>query len=228
MNKDTVEHIFFDLDHTLWDFEKNSEETLTHLFHKYGIGDGNVALQDFLSAYRKANFELWELYNFSKVTKEEIRDRRFPMTFTTIGLDPTTTPPTIGQEYLEICPRKPNLIPGTRELLSSLEGKYTMHILSNGFDATQAVKLETTGIGQYFSTVVTSESCGHKKPSAEIFDFALQQAGASKENSIMIGDNPITDIKGAKEYGLPTIYFGTETTVADIEIDNLLLILEHL
>ncbi|WP_281613359.1 YjjG family noncanonical pyrimidine nucleotidase [Flammeovirga sp. SubArs3] len=228
MNKNSIQHIFFDLDHTLWDFERNSDETLISLFEKYKIGEQGVNIEDFLAAYKKINHQLWDLYNHSKVTKEDIRLKRFPMAYEEIGLDPTTCPDRIGDEYLEICPHKPYLIEGCVELLEGLKGKYTLHILSNGFDKTQSIKLSTTGLNKYFDVVVTSESCGAKKPSPEIYTYALEKAGANVDNSIMIGDNPITDIKGAKDFGLQTIYFGQENTVADIEVKSLIEILEYL
>ncbi|ANQ49966.1 noncanonical pyrimidine nucleotidase, YjjG family [Flammeovirga sp. MY04] len=216
-----IQHLFFDLDHTLWDFEKNSEETLRQLFIKYNIGNGRVLVEDFLLAYKKVNNELWHLYNVNKVTKEDIRLKRFPSAYSIVGLSPSDCPEGIGDEYLEICPHKPHLIEGSIELLEYLKGKYRMHILSNGFDKTQAIKLQTTGLDKYFDVIVTSESCGYKKPSKEIFEFALKQAGASIEHSIMIGDNPLTDIQGAKDYGLKTIYYGKDESIGDYNVQNL-------
>lgn len=226
--KKEVKHIFFDLDHTLWDFEKNSEETLITLFDKYISGTHQVEKEDYLKAYKKTNHELWDLYNFDKVTKDDIRLKRFPMTFEKLGLDPSLCPENIGDEYLDICPTKPYLIEGTIPLLEALKGNYKMHIITNGFEKTQAIKLSTTGLDKYFETVVTSESCGAKKPSSVIFQYALDKAEAKIEESVMIGDNPITDIKGAKDFGLKTIYFGEEKTVADVEVTQLEEILKYL
>ncbi|OHX68525.1 YjjG family noncanonical pyrimidine nucleotidase [Flammeovirga pacifica] len=223
-----IKHLFFDLDHTLWDFEKNSEETLTQLFSDYSIGNGTVDIDDFLKAYKKVNHELWDLYNVNKVTKEDIRLKRFPRTYVMVGLSALECPEGIGDEYLEICPHKPHLIEGAIDLLEYLKDKYQLHILSNGFEKTQEIKLRTTGLDKYFDVVVTSESCGHKKPSKEIFDFALEKAGANLENAIMIGDNPITDIKGAKEYGLKTIFFGNEKEVGDFNVQQLIEIKKYL
>ncbi|NME71694.1 YjjG family noncanonical pyrimidine nucleotidase [Flammeovirga aprica] len=228
MNKEQIKHIFFDLDHTLWDFEKNSEETLIALFEKYEIGKLGTSVEEYLVAYKTTNHELWALYNFDKVTKEDIRLRRFPMVFEKLGIDVKHCPPNIGDEYLEICPTKPHLMEGTIPLLEALKEKYTLHIITNGFDKTQAIKLSSTGLGKYFEVVVTSESCGAKKPFPAIFQYALDQAGASKEESVMIGDNPVTDIKGAKDFGLKTIYFGNGESEADVEVRKLNEILNHL
>ena len=204
------EHIFFDLDHTLWDFERNSTETLQEMYQEFDIGVlTNASDEEFLEAFSNANAELWGLYNYSKVTKEDIRDKRFPMAFERLGGDPSDFPKNLGQLYLDRCPTKPHLMPYTFEILDYLQDqqKYKLHILTNGFSDTQAVKLERSGIAKYFESVVTSESTGHKKPDRRIFDYAINLAKAELPNSVMIGDNLLTDIAGAREIGMKNIFY---------------------
>jgi putative hydrolase of the HAD superfamily len=208
-------HLFFDLDHTLWDFDRASQETLTELHGQYQIGEKHqVALGEFVETFREVNFGFWALYNHSKITKDEIRTQRFPKVYAKLGIAAHHVPQYIGDEYLERTPRKPFLIAHTKSVLDYLKDKYTLHIITNGFDQTQATKMSSSGIDHYFQTVTTSETTGHKKPSPMIFEHAINTADASMEESLMIGDNIEADVGGARQVGLDAIYFG-QTALAD-------------
>ncbi|MFT5616857.1 MAG: putative hydrolase of the HAD superfamily [Arenicella sp.] len=221
------EHIFFDLDHTLWDFDRNSTETLEEMYLEYDIGfHGNISSELFLEAFYETNAELWGLYNQSKVDKNQIRVERFNRMFGRLGIDPTPFPKDLGDVYLKRCPTKPHLMPYAIEILEYLKNNYQLHILTNGFADTQQIKMERSGLLPYFDVIVTSESTGHKKPDSRIFDFALAEAKTTKENSVMIGDNLNADILGAKQIGLRSVFYNYSgmdcaKEEVDYEISNL-------
>lgn len=204
-------HLFFDLDHTLWDFDRNSTETLTELFVHYGLEEMGVLDADaFVEAFRKINFQLWDQYNRGLVNKREIREKRFPLIFTLLELKAVEMAQKIGDDYLRLCPRKPYLIEQSEDVLAYLAPKYKLHIITNGFKDVQSLKLKSAGIDHYFDCIVTSECSGHKKPRRGIFEYALQKSGARLDESLMIGDNLLTDIRGAIDFNMDCVYVNPE------------------
>lgn len=201
-------HIFFDLDHTLWDFYKNSEETLLELFGKYNLSAfGVFSPAELVQAYTVINDQMWKDYNLGLIGKDAIRNERFPRTFVSLGLAEQYHPAGFNEDYLRICPGKGHLIPHAVNVLSYLREKYTLHIITNGFSETQVVKLSTSGISDYFANVINSESCGHLKPDIRIFNHAIQLTGSCCEDCIMIGDDLYADVLGAREAGVDQVFF---------------------
>lgn len=217
-----ISDVFFDLDHTLWDFEKNSALAFEAIFRKYGVG---VNLEDFLEHYIPINLKYWQLYQYDKITQEELRYGRLKDVFTL--LDYKVTDETIlvlSVEYITFLPQFNYLFDGAVEILDYLNSKYRLHIITNGFHEVQNNKLKNSNISHYFQTVTNSEMAGFKKPNPLIFEYALKQAKTKKQNSIMIGDSLDADIVGALNFGLDAIFFSQSTT-ADInikQIDHLL------
>lgn len=198
-------HIFFDLDHTLWDFEKNSNLTFKQLFNTHKI---QLKLEDFLTVYAPINFDYWKRYREERVKKEDLRYGRLRDTFDALNFN--VSDELIHQlsfDYIEVLPNNNYLFDGVFELLDYLESKYTLHIITNGFEEVQHLKLEKSGIIKYFDKIITSESVGVKKPNPKIFNHALKKAGATSKNSVMIGDNLEADIIGALNCGITSIHF---------------------
>lgn len=202
-------HIFFDLDHTLWDFDRCSAETLLELYDKYRLDRvADLHPDEFLEAFSEVNYHLWGLYNHNQIDKQYIRDNRFILIFRALGISEDLVPTGIGQEYLYRCPQKPYLMEHTHEALEHLLSKsYRLHILTNGFSDVQQIKMKSSGITHYFDCVITSECTGHKKPSKEIFEYALQRAGAHTNNSVMVGDSLDADIRGALNAGIAPVFY---------------------
>ena len=201
-------HLFFDLDHTLWDFETNSKETLHEVFHRNQL-DKTLTndFDGFHSSYSAHNKRLWDKYHHGLIKQDELRWKRMWHALLDYknGSEPLARQ--LSVEYLEILPTKQAVFPYTKEILDYLRGKnYTMHLITNGFEQIQFGKLQNSGLTKYFTHVVTSEKAMSLKPHKEIFEFALQLANAKKEESIMIGDNLDADIKGAMDAGLDTIF----------------------
>jgi putative hydrolase of the HAD superfamily len=220
-------HILFDLDHTLWDFEKNSTEALLEVYEHFHLDRfGLFSPLDFALKFKEVNALLWEQYNLDKIEKEYLRNQRFRLVLTSLGIEEEKVPPDIGRIYIEICPVKGHVIPNAFEVLDYLLPKYNLHVITNGFDDIQDLKLVHSKLRDYFDTIITSESAGHKKPRKEMFERAIELIGTTADDCIMIGDNPITDIQGAINASLDVIYFNPENVSHDLpvthEIRNLL------
>lgn len=201
-------HIFFDLDHTIWDFDKNAEETLHELFVLHRLKDIGLTSADiFIETYTANNHQLWREYHLGNITKQALREARFKQTFLDLGLHPNIIPHGFEDAYVQLCPTKTNLFPHAHETLAYLQSKYTLHLISNGFKESQEVKISNTGIGKYFRHVIVSEMVGVNKPDKAIFQHAIDLAGATREESLMIGDSLEADVMGALNFGMDAIYF---------------------
>lgn len=202
-------HLFFDLDHTLWDFEKNSSDTLMEIFQKFELSDRlQSTFSDFHDIYKKVNHSLWEDYRKDLISKEDLRGVRFYNTLGYFNYFDREASEQIGDYYVNHSPHKTNLLPNALDVLQYLKHKdYQMHIITNGFEEVQHIKLDKSLLRPYFVHVVTSERAGVKKPERDIFRHAIEIANSSLEDSIMIGDSYGADILGAKEFGMDQVYF---------------------
>ena len=216
-----VNNIFFDLDHTLWDFDKNSDLTFFKILKKNNL---NIDVSKFLNSYHPINRKYWELYRENKVSKADLRYYRLSDTFKKLNYDINDN--LINQlaiDYIEHLSDFNHLIPDTLIVLNSLKSNYRMHIITNGFKEVQKRKLQKSDLIQYFETVTISEDVGVKKPHKLIFDHALTAANANVENSVMIGDNFNADILGALGVGMKAIYYDFHKT-NEQERENLIII----
>ena len=203
-----IQHVFFDLDHTLWDFEKNSDLTFQKIFLKQNI---NINLKEFLAIYKPLNLKYWKLYREEKISKKELRYSRLKKTFDemyyAISDDLINI---LAVEYINCLPHFNNLFEHTFEVLEYLKDKYELHIITNGFEEIQTKKMASSKILPYFKEVITSDSVGVKKPNAKVFQFALKKANAKAEHSIMIGDSIEADILGAINVGMKALHCNFE------------------
>ena len=206
--------IFFDLDHTLWDYETNSAETLLELYDGHNLHSKGVPkFQDFLNRFKKVNTDLWSLYDRGLIDSEVIRGERFKQILEPFNAYEQKLSEDLSREYLDICPRKGNLIPHAIDILNYLANYYRLAVITNGFEEIQNQKLTAGNLHTYFDHVVTSQKAGFKKPSREIFDCALQLNGITSMEAVMVGDNLITDIGGAKNASIDAVFFNTEEVI---------------
>ena len=200
-----ITDIFFDLDHTLWDFQKNSALTFDFLLKKYKI---NIDLNKFLNIYIPINFSYWKLYRDEKITKEFLRYNRLKSSFEKLNISLSDDVINkIADDYVISLPVNNFLIKDTILVLDYLRNKYRLHIITNGFTEVQNKKIVNSQIKKYFHSIIDSETVGVKKPNIKIFDYALKVSGARSKNSLMIGDNLEADILGALNAGFHAIHF---------------------
>jgi putative hydrolase of the HAD superfamily len=200
--------LFFDLDHTIWDFELNSKETLWDLHLKYALETRGIDnFDEFYSKYSVHNHKLWDRYTKGYIKQEELRWKRIYLSLLEYKIADEALSKEMSVDYLTILPNKKNLFPYTIEILEYLKSKnYSMHLITNGFESVQFKKIKNSNIAQYFTEVITSEASNSLKPHKEIFDYALKVSNAKLETSIMIGDNESADIQGAINIGMDSIF----------------------
>jgi len=224
-----INHIFFDLDHTLWDFETNSDIAFETIFKEHKV---SISLEKFLYYYRDINQKYWKLYREEKVSKEDLRFGRLKDTFNKINYKVNDDLiENLAVDYIDVLPNSNLLFEGAHEILTHLQLNYELHIITNGFNEVQYLKMEKSDLTKYFKTIITSEDAGVKKPNPIIFEYALTQAKAISSESIMIGDNWEADIMGAKNAGLDVIYcnFNQELVSSTIKsVKNLIELKQYL
>jgi putative hydrolase of the HAD superfamily len=200
-------HIFFDLDRTLWDFEKNSHETLSEIINEFSLSEEIKHRDDFIKAFNYYNERLWEFYRMGKIKKFLLRQERFRLLLNRYGIKNPELVARVSKYYLDKNPLKTSLIDHSKETLEYLSGKYKLHIISNGFYDVQITKLINSGISRYFSKIFTSDRIGHAKPDVNIFEYAVRSLHAHKPECLMVGDDETNDIIGAKNAKIDQVYF---------------------
>jgi putative hydrolase of the HAD superfamily len=201
-------HLFFDLDHTLWDFDTNAKIALQEVYEEFGLEQKNVKpFEDFYTTYLKHNAILWDRYHKGFITTEELKWKRMWRTLLDFKIGDDAFAKKMSARFLEILPTKKALFDYTIEILEYLiSKKYQLHLITNGFEKTQWSKINNANLAKYFTHVITSETSNCIKPSKEIFEYAIKKARAELEESIMIGDNPDADIQGAINAGMDCIF----------------------
>ncbi len=201
-------HLFFDLDHTLWDFDANAMETLEDVYHQLSLSEVGVdSFEQFCKHYLHHNAILWDRYHNGYISAEDLKWKRMWRTLLEFKIGDEKLARRMSELFLDILPGKKNLFPYTHEILRHLKEKnYILHLITNGFEKTQRNKLHHSNLTDYFEEIITSEASNSVKPQKAIFDFALHTTGAALHESIMIGDNPDADIQGAINAGMDSVY----------------------
>ncbi|MDH3699516.1 MAG: YjjG family noncanonical pyrimidine nucleotidase [Flavobacteriaceae bacterium] len=205
MYKESITDIFFDLDHTLWDFERNSRLTFKKIFRAHKVG---VMLEEFLHLYIPLNLAYWKMYRENRISKPDLRYQRLRKVFDSLNYDiEDELINTLSEEYITYLSSFNHLISNTTEVLEYLYPGYNLHIITNGFQEIQHKKLKNARIDHYFDIIVNSEMAGVKKPNPGIFRLALEEAKVGPEKALMIGDNLEADILGAQAVGIRAIHY---------------------
>ena len=201
-------HVFFDLDHTLWDFEVNSRKALVQIFEENKLAEKGIPhFENFHARYVHINDKYWARYHNNLVSKEQLRIGRFYDSLSEFGAQDATLAEIMAQRYLELSPKMTALFPGAIDVLKYLQKKYALHLITNGFAEVQWVKIENSGLKPFFEHIIISEEVGTQKPDKEIFEIAMDRAFTHADECIMIGDNYNTDIVGARNAGIDQIFF---------------------
>lgn len=231
-----ITHVFLDLDHTLWDFDKNSYLTLEGLYEELDLTrKTDIPFDVFFAMYQKVNAGLWKAYNNSIISQGELRSTRFIRVFEALNREISPQMNAfLSEEYIQRCTRVGHLIEGAEKLLQYLQGKYTYHIITNGFNDSQWTKIQHSNLRHYFEQeqVTTSEKAGAHKPSRIIFDHVCKKYVVYPEQCIMIGDNLDTDILGAKQASIKSVWLAPpeaeKNALPDIQIHHLKEIIDFL
>lgn len=204
-----IQHIFFDLDNTLWDHRKNAYLTIKDLFEKQEIAlQYNIDFEEFHAVYHDINESLWEKIRDGIIGKEYLRKHRFYDTFKHFGVDDEALSMYFEEHFLDKILNHNELVEGAEYILEYLKSKhYTLHVISNGFQEVTERKCILSGIAKYFNTITSADSVGVRKPNPEIFEYSLGLSNAKKEESILIGDDWIADVVGAQSFGMDVIFF---------------------
>jgi putative hydrolase of the HAD superfamily len=211
-------HIFFDLDHTLWDYNANATETIHDLMERYGlINEYGAERETFLEEFFVVNDELWSRFNQGLVDKEYIRTKRFQIVLENLKINDFDKVEGLQEDFIAECPTKGKLIPGAGEIVRKLSKSYRLYIITNGFDGIQHTKVKYCGLEEYFEDIITSERAQVQKPDPTIFHFAMDLATVDKSCSLMIGDNIGSDIIGAISAGIDQVYFNPDNRVNGVK-----------
>jgi putative hydrolase of the HAD superfamily len=210
--------LFFDLDHTLWDFELNSKETMQELYDTHQLASiGITDFDAFFTIYIAHNHRLWDRYSKGFIKQDELRWKRIYLSLLDFKIGNEKLARDMSVDFLEILPTKKKLFPYTIEILTYLKNKdYKMHLITNGFESVQFKKINNANIAHFFNEVVTSEASNSLKPQKEIFEYALKNANAQIDQSIMIGDNESADIQGGINAGMDTIFVNHLQTIPTV------------
>ncbi len=222
-----IDHVFFDLDRTLWDFDQNSHEALSQIFDKLDLGTFINNKRAFISDYKRINEQMWSEYRQGLLPKEELRVGRFLRALDKYGIDDYKIAETYSESYIALCPHLTQLFPNTIETLEELKSRgKKLHVITNGFSEVQHLKLEKSNLESYFDVVICSDTIGINKPDPKIFHEAMKQAGAKASSSAMIGDHLETDVLGANQVGMQGILFDPKREYKNVRsvtrIENLM------
>lgn len=200
-------HIFFDFDNTLWDFSANSVASLRENFEKHQLARYFKSFETFSEIYHAHNDKLWAAYRRGEIDKQRLATYRFELSFGEAKIVDKDFAHRFAHDYLQGTTQQTTLLPYARQALQYLAEKYSLHLITNGFEEVQFPKIENSGLKPFFRTVVTSEEAGKLKPHPQIFGYALKKAAAPLAESLMIGDDWESDIQGAKNTGMDYIFF---------------------
>ena len=201
-----IKFVFFDLDHTLWDYHANSMQALTELYSQFGFS-AHVSLEQFLETYQSINEKLWHRFNQSEIDRDYIKKYRFPMVLKKMKVYLDAKPEELHDFFVTNCSSRSKLMPWARETLTYLYERYPLAIITNGFPEAQYPKMEASDLNKYFKEVIISHEVGCRKPQSEIYHLTLEKMGAKAAQTVMSGDNPKTDVRGALDAGLKAIFY---------------------
>lgn len=216
MNK--YKHIFFDLDHTLWDTNRNSAESLSEIYTELNLAAKGInSLDSLLKSYHSHNERVWGLWAENKIGPDALRINRFVHTLNDFGIDDIELAEQMSRLFLARTPYKKHILPGAVDVLKYLKGKYTLSIITNGFKESQIIKLRESGIHTYFEQIIISEEVGFNKPDPAIFFHAMSAEKLSCKQCLMVGDSFEADIAGAHAAGIDQVHLNPQNIAVAFE-----------
>ncbi len=169
-----MQHVYFDLDNTLWDHRRNAYLTIKDLFEKQEITSKyNIDFEEFHAVYHDINEDLWEKIRDGIIGKEYLREHRFYDSFKHFGVENKELSLYFEEHFLDNIVSHNELVDGAEDILDYLKAKnYTLHIISNGFQEVTERKCTLSGIAHYFKTITSADAIGVRKPNPRIFEYS--------------------------------------------------------
>ena len=205
-------HLLFDADETLYDFAATERYALSRLFQDLSI----PYTQEWIEPYHEENDRCWAMFESGEMTLERLKGARFEMFFSRVGLPYDGTK--AGEVYTKYLGEGGFMLPGAIDFLEDITTDHEASIITNGIAVTQHRRFEMTDTVKYFSHIFVSEELGVQKPDKRFFDKVLSMLGLTSKDCIVIGDSEKSDIKGARNAGIESIYFsykGRNSEMAD-------------
>lgn len=203
-------HLFFDLDRTFWDVDRNQYDGMHEIYSTFLMGTYFSSFDDFFNIFKGINESLWIQYRDGMIKREYLRNHRFVDLLSRVGIHDQNLALDMSNEYLRVGPTYNALLPHSIETLEYLESKgYPMSLITNGFNEVQFHKVEYSGMKRFFQRITTSEFAGVNKPNAGIFEYAMRKAEVRPSECVMIGDDIYSDVYGALSVGMDCIFLNT-------------------
>lgn len=203
--------LFIDFDDTLCDTHGSADLALHDVFSEYELERWFPEQEVFYTHYWESNIDLWRRYGKGEISRDYLIVERFRYPLSKGMPQQEVTEQycrEMNDRFLELCVEKIYPLEGASELVDYLRQRgYRLHLCSNGFHEVQYRKLRNCGWEGSFDTVILSEDAGVNKPSRGYFDYAFKVSQGIPETTLMIGDGWDSDMRGALDYGLDTLYF---------------------
>lgn len=198
----TFTWILFDADHTLFDFDKASEEALSEVLKCNGL----MWCEGMYGDYKKINVQCWQEHEQGLIDRDTLIYERFRryFNFLEVELDPVRT----HDDYLERLGAKPYLMPGAEETLEYLKSKSRIGYITNGISYVQRKRLSIIGWEPRFDAIFIAGEIGYSKPHHNYFQTVHEGIqNPDKKSVLVVGDSLTADIAGAASFGYRTCWF---------------------
>lgn len=196
-----IEFLFLDLDDTILDFHRAERLAISRTFHSFGLEPTEAVLD----RYHHINRAHWERLERGELTRDQVLIGRFQVLFGEMGIPAQAEE--VAKRYEHNLSQGHFFLPGAKEALDALRGKYRLFLASNGTACVQHGRLTSAGLYPYFEKVFVSQELGANKPAKAFFDAcAAQIPGYDGKKALMVGDSLSSDILGGKNAGIRTCW----------------------
>ena len=201
-------YLLFDADQTIWDFNKTEQISLKALFDHFHLSDD----KETKDAYEIGNLWCWDSFEKGMITLEKLEVLRMELFFKNLNR-PDLDAKEAAELYSTLLGENGIMLEGAREMLESL-GDYQKALVTNGIAKVQRGRLKDTDTLKYFQHIFISQEMGVQKPKKEFFDIVLKTIGKDKDQCIVIGDSEKSDIQGAINSGIRSIFFSPKGVIS--------------
>lgn len=211
--------VFLDLDDTVFDFHKAERIALSKTLEVMGLSPEPAVL----ARYSEINAAQWRLLEEGKLSREEVKVRRYQLLFEEFGME--ISPVLTARTYEKNLAIGHYFVEGAEELLKTLHRDYRLFLVSNGSSDIQRSRIGSSNIHLYFEGMFISEEIGYNKPDARFFEAVFSTIpGFVREQAVIIGDSLTSDIKGGQNCAVTTVWFNPKGVAAkDVQPDHTVL-----